>query len=90
MLLKCSIIIEHQVSWTQRQTNGQQDAAEGGHSSAVSEGKIRRCPKDVHWSKEVWEVSRDAEIPARHNVHRQLGDDAIAPSVKSRERQENL
>lgn len=49
-----------------------------------------RCPKDIHWSNEVWEVSRDAQTPARHNVHTQLEDDAIAPPVKSRERQENL
>lgn len=52
MLLKCSTMIEHWASWIWRQTNGPKDAIEGGHSSAVSAGKIR-CPKDIHWSKEI-------------------------------------
>lgn len=71
--MKCSVIIEHWVSWTQRQTNGQQNAVEGGDSSKVSEGKIRRCPKDIHWRKEVREVRRDAQTPARHGVQKTAG-----------------
>lgn len=47
--------------------NGQLDPVQGGHSSAVSEGKTR-CPKDIHCSKEVWEVSRGAQTPAMHNA----------------------
>lgn len=51
MLLNHSAVFEHWMSWTQRQTNGQQDATEGDHSSVVSQDEISTCPKDMHWSK---------------------------------------
>lgn len=51
----------------------------------MSEGKIRKCPKDMDWSKGAWEVRRCTDT-SRYSVQRQLEDDVIAPSAKLGER----